>query len=99
MAEDQISAGKEQARNAAIYLIIIFSIFSVYSLLDTALNVCGMIIQRDEVFIFERIRNLIKAWYAVLNTVIYGWRTEPYRQYVYSALLCRHRKERHIDHE
>ena len=89
MAGDQIPAGREQARNAAIYLIIIFSIFSMYSLFDIAVSLSTMVIKLDFTFLLlERIRNMIKTWYAILNTIIYGWRTKTYRQYIRDRLQC-----------
>ena len=89
MAGHQIHAGREQARSAAIYIIIIFSIFSVYSLFDVSVSLCTINIKFDFTFLLlERIRNLVKGWYAVLNTIIYGWRTKTYRQYIHNRLRC-----------
>lgn len=89
MAGHQIPAGEEQVRNAAMYLIIIFSIFSVYSLFDIAVSICTMIIKFDFTFLLlERIRNLIKGWYAIVNTIVYGWRTETYRRHIRDQFKC-----------
>ena len=88
MARYQMPAGREQTRRATISLTIIFSIFSVYSLVDTAVSILTVMYKSDVMFLFHRVRNMIKVWYGITNTIIYDWRTKTYCQHILNSLSC-----------
>ena len=71
---------------AAIYLIIIFTLEMIVFLLNW---VCIIVAEYTGVVVICKIWNaFIKAPYTILNTVIYGWRTQSYRQHVRKLIGC-----------
>ena len=86
----EISAQDDDKTNAAMYLIIIFTLEMIVFLLNSG---CVIFIHSTNNPVLCTIWNaFIKAPYTVLNTVIYGWRTQSYRQHVRKLFGCnRHR--------
>ena len=75
-----------EVRNGAKYLMIIFTIEMMVFLLNV---VCLIVTGQTGSFNVCNIWNgFIKAPYTIANTIIYGWRTEPYRRHVRRIFGC-----------
>ena len=75
---------------AAMYLIIIFTLEMIVFLLNC---VCIIVAGYTGGMVFFNIWiAFIKAPYTILNTVIYGWRTQPYRWYIRKLIDCNRRR-------
>ena len=82
----QNSSEDNDKMKAAMYLIIIFTLEMIVLLLN---SICIVVVEYTGVEVICKIWNaFIKAPYTILNTVIYGWRTQSYRQYVRKLLGC-----------
>ena len=86
----QNSSEDSDETKAAMYLIIIFTLEMIVFLLN---SICVIVLHSTGVVVIFKIwQAFIKAPYTILNTVIYGWRTQSYRQYVRELIGCnRHR--------
>ena len=85
-----ISTHDDQQMNAAMYLIIIFTLEMIVFLLN---SVCIIFIHSTGNPVLCTIWNaFIIAPYTILNTVIYGWRTQSYRWYVRNLFGCNRRR-------
>ena len=86
----EISAQDDQQMDAAMYLVIIFTPEMIVFLLNSG---CVIFIHSTGNPVLCTIWNaFIKAPHTILNTVIYGWRTQSYRQHVRKLFGCnRHR--------
>ena len=69
-----------EERKGAMYLIIIFTL----EMIVFALHLIGFLIlyYTQALFVSKIWYVFIKAPHTVANTIIYGWRTEPYRRHV-----------------
>lgn len=76
----------QEVRNTAIYLSAIFFVFAIYTLLDISVTVYDMSYDLKSSFLLDKLRNTIKPFYGILNTVIYGWRTKAYRQHIHMSI-------------
>ena len=86
----EISAQDSEKTNAATYLIIIFTLEMIAFLLN---SVCIVFTHSTGNPLLCTIWNaFIKAPYTMLNTVIYGWRTQSYRQHVCKLFGCNRRR-------
>ena len=73
-----------------MYLIIIFTLEMIVFLLN---SICIIVMHSTGVVVVCKIWNgFIKAPYTILNAVIYGWRTQSYRQYVHELIGCNRRR-------
>ena len=85
----EISAQDSEKANATMYLIIIFTLEMIVFLLNC---VCVIVVNSTgNSLICDIWSGFIKAPYSILNTVIYGWRTKSYRQYVRKLFGCNQR--------
>ena len=86
----QNSSEDSDKTKAAMYLIIIFTLEMIVFLLN---SICVIVLHSTGVVVICKIWNgFIKAPYTILNTVIYGWRTRSYRQYVRKLIGCKRRR-------
>ena len=86
----QNSSEDSDKTKAAMYLIIIFTLEMIVFLLN---SICVIVLHSTgESLICEIWNAFIKAPYTILNTVIYGWRTQSYRQYVRKLFGCNQRR-------
>ena len=77
---------EDDKTRAAMYLIIIFTLEMIVFLLN---SICVIALHYTGEAVICKIWNgFIKAPYTIFNTVIYGWRTQSYRQYVRRVLGC-----------
>ena len=84
------SADDSEKRKAAMYLIIIFTLEMIVFVLN---SICIIVLYCTGELVICKIWNgFIKAPYTMLNTVIYGWRTQSYRQYVRKVIGCNPRQ-------
>ena len=84
------SSEDSEKTKAAMYLIIIFTLEMIVFLLN---SICIIVVGYTGVAVICKIWNAhIKAPYTILNTVIYGWRTQSYRQYVRKLIGCNQRR-------
>ena len=89
MGQTEMADGRRQVYDAAVYVIIIYSIFSASAFLDlvmASIQIAGAV---QMPFSPQRLRNVAKSVYGILNTVIYGFRTQAYRQYIVSVFSRR----------
>ena len=82
MRQTEMGDDQMQVYDAAVYVIIIYSIFSASAFLDLILTSIRIAGPAQVSFSPERLRNVAKSVYGILNTVIYGFRTKAYRQYI-----------------
>ena len=86
----EISAQDDEQKNAAMYLIMIFTLEMIVFLLN---SICILFTHGTGNPLLCTIWNaFIKAPYTILNTVIYGWRTQSYRQCVRKLFGCNRRQ-------
>ena len=86
----EISAQDSEKTHAAMYLIIIFTLEMIGFLLN---SVCVIFIHSTGNAVLCTVSNAFtKAPYTILNTVIYGWRTQSYRWYVRKLFGCNRRQ-------
>ena len=91
----QNSAEDSNKTKAAIYLIIIFTLEMIVFLLN---SVCMIVLYSTfEVLGFKIWHAFIKAPYTILNSVIYGWRTQSYRQYIRRVTGCPQRQVGNVE--
>ena len=85
MRQTEMAGGQIQVYDAAVYVIIIYSIFSASAILDlilTSIHIAGSV---QMPFSPGRLRNVAKSVYGISNTVIYGFRTKAYRRSIVRA--------------
>ena len=86
----QNSTDDKNKTKAAMYLIIIFTLEVIVFLLN---SICIIVMHSTGVGVICKIWHaFIKAPYTILNTVIYGWRTQSYQQYVRKLIGCNRRQ-------
>ena len=86
----EISAQNDEKASAAMYLIIIFTLEMIVFLLNC---ICIIFIRSTDNPLPCTIWNtFVKAPYTILNTIIYGWRTQSYRQHVRKLFGCNRRQ-------
>ena len=88
MRQKALAANQQQSMRAAVYLIIIYVIFLMFSLLDLVTTYIWIVSPGLMKFPAQRLRNITKPLYGTLNTVIYGFRTKAYRQEM-RKLVCK----------
>ena len=88
MRQKILAANQQQSLQAAVYLIIIYVIFLLFSLFDLVTIYIQIISPGLIKFSAERLRNITKPLCGILNTIIYGFRTKPYRQEM-RKLVCK----------
>ena len=94
-SRSQNSAEDNDKRKAAMYLIIIFTLEMIVFLLN---SVCMIIFYTTKVVLgFKLWHGFIKTPYTILNTVIYGWRTQSYRQRVRKVTGCPQRQVGNVE--
>ena len=82
--QSQNSSKDNDKMKAAMYLIIIFTLEMIVFILN---SICVIVMHSIGVVVICKIWSaFIKAPYTTLNTIIYGWRTQSYRQYVHRVL-------------
>ena len=82
----EVSAQDSEKTNAAMYLITIFTLEMIVLLLNST---CIIFAHSTGSPVLCTIWNaFIKAPHTILNTVIYGWRTQSYRQHVRKLFGC-----------
>ena len=86
MRKKTLAANQRQSLRASVYLIIIYMIFTVFGLFDLVTTYIHIVDPTLLKFPAQRLRNISKAFYGVLNTVIYGFRTKAYRQEIRKLL-------------
>mgnify|MGYP001794085694 CR=1 FL=1 len=85
-AMDATRVNREE-RKGAMYLIIIFTLEMIVFTLNL---ICFVIFYHTRTPFVGKIWNgFIKAPYTISNTIIYGWRNEPYRRHVRRMFGCR----------
>ena len=88
MRQKALAANQQQSLRAAAYLIIIYVIFLIFSLFDLFTSYIRIVSPWLIKFPAQRLRNITKPLYGILNTVIYGFRTKAYRQEM-RKLVCK----------
>ena len=89
----EISAQDSEKTNAAMYLIIILTLEMFVFLLNSVSLIFTHSTGNAVLCIICIISNaFIKAPYTILNTVIYGWRTQSYWQYIRELFSCNRRR-------
>ena len=84
------SSEDDAKTKAAMYLIIIFALEMIVFILNL---ICMIVNTSTGIVVICKIWSaFIKAPYTILNTVIYGWRTQSYRQYVHKLIDCNRRR-------
>ena len=86
MRKKTLAANQRQSLRASVYLIIIYMIFTVFGLFDLFTGYIHIVDSTLLKFPAQRLRSISKAFYGVLNTVIYGFRTKAYRQEIHKLL-------------
>ena len=82
-------AGEDtQIRRASVYLIIIYSLFIFFSMFDLVMSSIDIMYPDLIPFRAERLRNITKPLYGIINTVIYGLRSKAYRTQL-RKMFCR----------
>ena len=80
------SAEDDDKIKAAMYLIIIFTLEMIVFLLN---SICIIVMHSTGVMVVCKIwSGFIKAPFTILKAVIYGWRTQSYRQYLRKLIGC-----------
>ena len=78
---------EDEARKSAAYFIIIFIVFMLTWLTHVISVVLIHVSGNYSPIKLQYI--LFKSPYAVVNSIIYGWRTKPYRQYIKKLIGCK----------
>ena len=86
MRKKTLAANQRQSLRASVYLIIIYMIFTVFGLFSFVTTYIHIVNHTLLKFPAQRLRNISKAFYGILNTVIYGFRTKAYRQEIRKLL-------------
>ena len=88
---DTVTAQAKQTKVAARYFMVIFVLFIIVWVLNI-IFLSARFITEEGVYI--RIFHLFKSSYTIFNTVLYGWMSRPYRQYVRDKFkVCGHKSQ------
>ena len=77
-----------QMRRASVYLIIIYSLFTLFSTFDSVITSIATAHPFLMPFRATRLINITKPVYGIINTVIYGLRSKAYRTQL-RKMFCR----------
>lgn len=85
----QLGQRQDQNRKASIYLIIIYSIAATFAFFDFVVSCINFIDPDLTSFLMQRLRNITRPVYGLLNTLIFCLRSKNYRQQVRDMLWRR----------
>ena len=80
MRQMVIAGDRKQSRRAAIFVMIIYSLFLTFSLFDLIMSSIAKFDPTLISFTTLRLRNITKCLYGIINTVIYGFRNKAYQR-------------------
>ena len=76
MRQMAVADRQKQSRRAAVFLIMIYSLFTTFSVFELIMNSIAVYNPSQILFSTLRLKNVTKCFYGIINTVIYGFRTK-----------------------